>query len=98
MERYIETFLAGKSDVVKFDLYNNIIPNFIDIDLNIFNLYMIEKNKKIKFSYRLIGVDRFGKSYINAYLIGYHLVSVTFDYYNFLEFQRNIKIKKILSN
>ena len=96
MERYIETFLAGKSDVVKFDLLYNIIPNFIDIDLNIFNLYMIE-NKKIKFSYRLIGVDRFGKSYINAYLIGYHLIRVIFDYYDFLEFQRNIKIKKILS-
>ena len=94
-ERYIETFLAGKSDLIKLDVYN-ILDDFIDIDINIFNLYMLVK-KKIKFSYKLIGMTMFGKKYINAFLIGHHLISITFDYYDFIEFQRNIKIEKILS-
>jgi hypothetical protein len=96
MKRYIETFLASKSDTRRLDLYN-FLQNSLDIDLSIFNLYIIEK-KKMRFSYKLIGIKRSGNSskYIDALLIGHHLISITFNYDDFIEFQRDIKIKKIL--
>lgn len=93
-KRYVDTYLAGKDKIVVRDVYNTLEHSMI-IDIDIFTLYLIEK-KKLTFSYKLISVSNWG-NYLDAFLLGNKIISIRFRYSEFLEFQRNIKIEKILS-
>jgi hypothetical protein len=94
-KRYIDTYLAGKNEIVKVDILN-VLEYSMDINTDIVTLYLIDK-KKLKFSYKVITIYKCGK-YVDVFLLGHYTISIRLEYNNFLKFQRNIKIKKILSN
>jgi hypothetical protein len=94
-KRYIDTYLAGKNEIVKADILN-VLEYSMDINTDIVTLYLIDK-KKLKFSYKVITISKWGK-YVDVFLLGHYTISIRLEYNNFLKFQRNIKIEKILSN
>ena len=97
IKRYIDTYKAGKSYNIVNDL-EYIYESFTnDIDVGLVQEFL-KSLKKIKLSYRVIGVDKFGTT--NVFLCIYIIHSkgvCTMNYYydEFLRFKRDYIINKI---
>lgn len=93
IERYVNTFLADKSDLMQKDI-RNILSISNGFDNDIIKEFLIKK-KKLRFSYRVIGSFK-NRNYLEIILIGRTIISQTFYYDDFIKYQRNEILNRLI--
>lgn len=95
-DRYINTFLADKSDLVKDDLnYILKLSKSHNFDNNIISEFMLI-NKQLRFSYRVFGSFMRGKNKLEIILIGRDVISITIGYDIFIKYYRNEILNRLI--